>query len=135
MRRAAEVGRVGRLCQLARFTSFASYLGCCGRAVEGPAQPFVPVAETTATRRGGRLGEHPSPRGTRPNRSIAATPRSRQLLEQVPPRRLQELVALDDAEQPSPDSGELQGKAYNSSLLVQVECHENAVWVRHIVAK
>jgi hypothetical protein len=28
--------------------------------------------------------------------SIAATPRSRQLSEQVPPRQLQELVALDD---------------------------------------
>jgi hypothetical protein len=40
-------------------------------------------------------GEHPR-RGGRARPSIAATPRSRQLSEQVPPRRLQELVALDD---------------------------------------
>jgi transposase len=40
-------------------------------------------------------GEHPSPGwGRRP--SMAATPCSGRLSEQVPPRRLQELVALDD---------------------------------------
>jgi hypothetical protein len=39
------------------------------------------------------VGEHLSPRGTR----SPVDRRSRQLSEQVPPRRLQELVALDDA--------------------------------------
>jgi hypothetical protein len=44
-------------------------------------QPWRPV-----------YGENPSPAEP----SMAATPRSRQLSEQVPPRQLQELMALDD---------------------------------------
>jgi hypothetical protein len=55
-----------------------------------------PKAEMKATGRGGGFLGSTRRRGGRGRRSMAATPRSRQLSEQVPPPRLQELGALDD---------------------------------------
>ena len=52
-------------------------------------------AEMAAARRGGRFLGNSRRQGGLARPSIAATPRSRRLSEQVPPRRLRELVPLD----------------------------------------